>query len=63
MAKTKNYSARGDVTLSGVTFSIPATSLEEAKQLARMGQYNDYNVGLAEVVDWDIYADSVELDQ
>ena len=49
------YEFKGRMTLSGVYFLIEAASLEEAKEKARSGQFDDTEESGAEMIDWEIF--------
>lgn len=50
----------GKLTLSGVTFYVSAPTLEEAKEAAKNGKYDEYDANGAEAVDCDINPQSGE---
>jgi len=44
----------GTVTLRGVDFYIEADTQEEAAERAKKGDFDKYEAGCFEIVDWDI---------
>lgn len=48
----------GITKMCGVSFTINADTLEDAKCKASAGKYDDYDIGAAEIVDWRIDIDS-----
>ncbi len=50
----KEYLCEGTLSLTGVQFTIVAESLEEAQQMARDGQWTDYDTLGAASSDWDL---------
>jgi hypothetical protein len=57
------FTARGDVALSDVTFFIEADDEEEARAKAEAGEYDFYEIDGAETVDWTIRSRTVEPDE
>jgi hypothetical protein len=49
------YEFKGRMTISGVFFIIDANSLEEAKEKAERGQFDDAEDSGAEMIDFEIY--------
>jgi hypothetical protein len=45
---------RGSVTLNGAIFFIDADSSQAAVEKARQGEFEDYDIDGAELVDWEI---------
>ena len=54
------FTAKGYVTRNGVRFFIVAASLDEAKEKARNGEWQDYDDKGADTVDWVMDVDSVK---
>lgn len=48
------YMFRGSVTLNGAIFFIDADSSQAAVEKARQGEFEDYDIDGAELVDWEI---------
>jgi hypothetical protein len=61
--RPKEYLARGYLTLSGVQFTIIASSPEEARAKAARGEWRDYDVVGASTADCKIYHDSLQLNE
>lgn len=58
--ESREFMFEGTLTLDGVIFFIEAGSLEEAKELARLGKYDDCDMDGASAVDCSISPSSGE---
>lgn len=56
----RSFTCRGRLTLDGVTFTLSAASLEEARALAAAGTWEDWDVTGAENIDWVLRPSTVE---
>ena len=56
----QEYTCRGTLELSGVVFTIKARSLEEAKEKARNGDWEEWAIDSAESINWTLNPKTVE---
>ena len=54
------YHAKGSGTFNGVSFRILADNIEEARKKAKEGDFHDFEIDAAEIVDWEIKVATVE---
>lgn len=57
--KQHEFTCRGRLTLEGVTFFIEASDREEAMEMARKGQWRDWEIVRAGSVDWRLDASTI----
>lgn len=57
------FTATGSLRLSGVIFMIDADTEEEAKKKAEAGKFDEYEIEVAEAVDWSISPNTVRADE
>lgn len=55
-----SYFCRGTLELSGVIFTIKASSAEEAAEKAKAGEWDEWDVSGAESINWTINPATVE---
>ena len=63
MAEKRIYHAIGSVRLRGVEFRITAETLEEARDKARKGDFDDCDYDGAELYDWEIKPVTIQEDE
>lgn len=62
-AHEKEYIFTGSVELRGVQFFVKAKSLDEARQKARGGDYEEYETQCAETVNWEINPKTAKVNE
>jgi hypothetical protein len=56
------YHAKGSITLNCVDFYIIADNIEAARNKARNGEYDEYEIDASDVLDLDIKTATVGMD-
>jgi hypothetical protein len=61
--ETREFMFTGTVELRGVTFFVTAEDEDAAREKAKAGEYDDYDSGGAETVNWEMNPDSLEVNE